>query len=762
MTDIRTHALALAKRASGSELGAAAKSRRRTTAALRAALMASVALASPGLIAPPARAGQDEQFTVLYDNAKYQVVAGFNNYPQALAFSAYLVLTGTPTDAILIRENTQGKFTYSVETIVSRIPVGALVQQSFDDPQTTLPPFSGSYPSAEVYGTDLGADGTVVVGFANYGGPDATHFSKDHAFRWTAAGGTVDIDGRDKDTTSSAAYAVSADGKVVAGRMSDGTSTTVSHAFRWTEASVMTDLGVIGGSGSSEALGISGDGKVLVGDSSVDSTSAVHAFRWTQGGLFQDLGTLSNAGGDYDSSFAKDASYDGSVVVGWSSVVGVGPEHAFRWTHAGGMADLGVLPGDIYSHANAVSDDGSVIVGTSTPDYDIFYTDHVTGNEHAFRWTQATGMANLKTLLSNAGLNMKGISLLTADGLSADGVAIVGKALMPGDTNPTGYLVTYIDSTNYAVAKKEGVIDAITSAFTTTSSVGVSMGELGDAQQALFSQEKTFNSLLAGAFDPVLGGGNHIGLTAAAGSTTVAIHGSGEINDHFTLFGGIGYGNRDYDHATVELPVTVAAGLRWLPEVMGAARPFAEIGGFVSPAQNDMFERVYANGSGTATGTGFTHSTLAEGYIKGGLVLTPTKKMQLALSADVGEGVFSYDGYSEASSSANPFPATVSGATRTATLVHADAKLNWTVNDHVKLGLNAGVGHSIGQARVSGTVAGSPYSATGGDISWVDYGADVGLSLNKRASLTAFVIGESGDKGTGSHLQAGGELKVTF
>src|SRR5690242_10715451 len=45
------------------------------------------------------------------------------------------------------------------------------------------------------------------------------------------------------------------------------------------------------------------------------------------------------------------------------------------------FTDLGVLPGQQYSNANAVSNDGSAVVGNS--------------GSHAFRWTMATGMQDL-------------------------------------------------------------------------------------------------------------------------------------------------------------------------------------------------------------------------------------------------------------------------------------------------------------------------------------------------------------------------------
>jgi probable HAF family extracellular repeat protein len=72
-------------------------------------------------------------------------------------------------------------------------------------------------------------------------------------------------------------------------------------------------------------------------------------------------------------------------VVGWSSTAG-GEGHAFSWTRAGGMVDLGTLGGS--TAAFAVSDSGQV-VGSDVDDQGFY---------EAFSWTQAGGMVSLDTL----------------------------------------------------------------------------------------------------------------------------------------------------------------------------------------------------------------------------------------------------------------------------------------------------------------------------------------------------------------------------
>jgi probable HAF family extracellular repeat protein len=108
-----------------------------------------------------------------------------------------------------------------------------------------------------------------------------------------------------------------------------------------------------GGAVHSRAFGVSADGSVVVGSTgAAPSSSGSQAFRWTV-----DTGMVGL--GESFSSAAFDVSADGSVIVGWS-VYG----QAFRWTQDTGMVGLGDFPGGLFlSSANAVSGDGSIVVG---------------------------------------------------------------------------------------------------------------------------------------------------------------------------------------------------------------------------------------------------------------------------------------------------------------------------------------------------------------------------------------------------------------
>jgi probable HAF family extracellular repeat protein len=127
------------------------------------------------------------------------------------------------------------------------------------------------------------------------------------------------------------------------------------------------------------------------------------------GPFFRGLGDLP---GGIIYSNANAVSADGTVVVGRS--FGAGWE-AFRWTQSTGIVSLGDLPGgDIYSQAHSVSADGAIVVG---------YSQHNNqADGEAFRWTESTGMIGL------GDLSQTGPTIGSANAISANGEVVVGAA----------------------------------------------------------------------------------------------------------------------------------------------------------------------------------------------------------------------------------------------------------------------------------------------------------------------------------------------
>lgn len=207
---------------------------------------------------------------------------------------------------------------------------------------------------------------------------------------------TIDLD-RLANWPATSASGVSANGAVVIGDI-DG-----QLAFRYTAGGGLQPLILLAGWNTSSAKAVSANGSAIVGDAGLTS-GHTHAFKYTDALGMQDLGTL---GGD--SSFAKAVSANGMVVVG-SSDVG-GDTHAFKHTDALGMQDLGTFAGGSFSSAVGVSADGKVTVGDA---------ETAGGSIHAFKHTDGGSMVDLGTLT--------GGSYSNAVAVSANGATVIGHA----------------------------------------------------------------------------------------------------------------------------------------------------------------------------------------------------------------------------------------------------------------------------------------------------------------------------------------------
>ena len=102
----------------------------------------------------------------------------------------------------------------------------------------------------------------------------------------------------------------------------------------------------------SAADGVSADGQIVVG------SCAGRAVVWRADGGLLNLGSLGVGG-----SFATAVSADGSVIVG--STDSPDGQRAFRWTASTGLVSLGILEGNQWSQALAISGDGATTVGMS-------------------------------------------------------------------------------------------------------------------------------------------------------------------------------------------------------------------------------------------------------------------------------------------------------------------------------------------------------------------------------------------------------------
>ncbi len=283
-----------------------------------------------------------------------------------------------------------------VPTLTARASDGALLIEL--DPRTRLFP-SGVSASGAILVGNLEAGGGFywmpTTGVIFNGGNGAANVSRDGR---TVVGSAADSRGIAQaaiwlratewqllgsfpgaapcDASLSSASDTSSDGRVVVGQARNGC--TFSHAFRWDESTGIVDLGSSVAGRNSSARAVSGDGKVVVGFQE-RSDGTRQAARWVDGR--QELvpgpsGSIAGFVGD-----ANGTNHDGSIVVGRICRFG-NPldQSAWVWTPGEGTRCLPApalrpSPGPvIITDANAVSDDGRIVVGrqgvASSPDSD--------------------------------------------------------------------------------------------------------------------------------------------------------------------------------------------------------------------------------------------------------------------------------------------------------------------------------------------------------------------------------------------------------
>jgi uncharacterized membrane protein len=259
-------------------------------------------------------------------------------------------------------------------------------------------------------------DGTLITGFLNRHGSSPDW---DGGFVWDWLGGTAtwlgDLPG---GSTWSTGDAISDDGTVIAGHSVDAIN---SRAIRW-DAGLPPSMTALGtGFDYSFAYGVSGDGAKIVGFQLEPSPSPHEVARCWSGLAMIDL---ASPPGDFG-TLAWGISADGSTIVGRSrqssGVV------ATRWNGCSTVASvelLGTAPGHLESEANDASVDGGTVVGWSRLD--------INQDQEAVIWDAQHGMQLLHDVLTNDyGFDLTGWTLLEAEAISDDGKVIVGTGINP-------------------------------------------------------------------------------------------------------------------------------------------------------------------------------------------------------------------------------------------------------------------------------------------------------------------------------------------
>lgn len=226
---------------------------------------------------------------------------------------------------------------------------------------------------------------------------------------------------RSDNSYESDALAISADGSVIVGQASDDGGNGQPAVWSGNNWATKTNLGSLkaDNSGYSVAYGVSGDGSVVVGFSDTGTSDEYHATVWFGDGWSSkiDLNTLTP--GYVGRSEAVAVSRDGSKIAGYMRHPGQ-DHHATVWSGENWttVTDLGTLATDNskLSYPRGMSSNGSVVVGEYLNDNDEWRAITWSGRN----WADKKDLGTLKN--DNSGKSY-------GKAISGDGSVVVGQAV---------------------------------------------------------------------------------------------------------------------------------------------------------------------------------------------------------------------------------------------------------------------------------------------------------------------------------------------
>lgn len=259
---------------------------------------------------------------------------------------------------------------------------------------------------------------------------------------------------------------------------------------------------------------------------------------------------------------------------------------------------------------------------------------------------------------------------------------------------------------------------------------------------------------------------NFIGAFAegAGDGARAGIIGQGVINAGFSVRGGFAFGSGQVLSADARRSVMVAGAVRYQPPGDGL-RPFLEAGGWFTRDARLILDRPYANGAGTAVGTGATTATATYGYARGGVAWAAPAGWSVRLSMEGGEARQSTDAYAEPLSNANPFEALVPEGRERLTLGKVRLEAEGPLSPRMDFGVSlAGAGAFSRSSDLHAVVDGfgDVVAAPMARPTWVEFGARLGYRLTPRVVVDAFANGVGGVRAVPSTIGGGFAVRMIF
>jgi uncharacterized membrane protein len=277
---------------------------------------------------------------------------------------------------------------------------------------------------------------TQVSGVSSDGSVFASN-SGSSGFRTVLGAGSVIIE-RYPGASSTTVSAISGDGSVLTGRSDLNGNGVNIFPFRWTPQTGRQEIGPANGMIGGRVHDISRDGSTIVGDGNSNG------WVWREGSGFSFLPSLAG----FEGTSAQAVSADGSIIVGVSPLTNFPPNNrVVRWVH-GQIEVINLGPGMINPGIEDVSDDGNVIVGSiNIPGG---------GGTWGMICTPELGMMFASDYLAMHGLTLPdGVGIRRIYAVSADGMTF-GGSLSTG----TGFVATVPAPATAALLAAAGLVAA--------------------------------------------------------------------------------------------------------------------------------------------------------------------------------------------------------------------------------------------------------------------------------------------------------------
>ncbi|MBP2616338.1 T9SS type A sorting domain-containing protein [Chryseobacterium jejuense] len=262
--------------------------------------------------------------------------------------------------------------------------------------------FFFNFSVAEAQLTVMGL-GNYNVGAVSDKGVVSMHTSGGGIYMWTANTGIVQIGSISNGYPATGKTVVSNDGNTIASSVTNtATGFNEISMYNVTSSTWVNKGGLVstGWDGSvSSTWGMSPNANTIVGLGWLTASNA-HAVKWDETNGMVDLGSMVSG----RSSRANAISADGSVVVGWQDE-STGTRSGAKWID-GVESFITDSNGNNVGEAGAVSADGNTIIGSANP--------------NPYVWKAATGLTYITH--PNASFSFKG----GATGVSGDGTKVIG------------------------------------------------------------------------------------------------------------------------------------------------------------------------------------------------------------------------------------------------------------------------------------------------------------------------------------------------